>query len=78
MNSFLKQTLKNVRNNCRNVSGFDMSYEENMELFRKAFKEDYFTNVQFDIFKKKNEGNYCLCNECKFTFFKCSPKINPF
>ena len=71
------QTLKDIENIYRDVSGYDMSYEEFKELCRKSWEED-FNYLCIDRSKKKDQGRYCICNESKNTYIECIPQTKPF
>ena len=71
------QTLKDIEHVNGDILGYDMSYDEIKELFRKSPVEvfNYHCNERF---KKKNQGRYCICNESKNTYIECTPGTKPF
>ena len=71
------QTLNDIENTYRDVGGFAMSYDEFKEICRKSWEED-FNYLSFDRSKKKDQGRYCICNESKNTYIKCTPETKPF
>ena len=58
------QTFKNFEHIYRDVAGYDMSYDEFKEFYRKSWAEDY-KNLCIDRSKKRFQGRYCICNESK-------------
>ena len=61
INSF-KRTAKIIQDSLNDKVGFDMSYEEFEQLFKKAWKEIY---TYIEIFRLDDEERYCICNESK-------------
>ena len=58
------KTLKDFEHIYRDVAGYDMSYDEFKELYRKSWEEEY-NYLDFDRCKKSDQGEYCICNESK-------------
>ena len=58
------QTLKDIEHIYRDVAGYDMNYDEFKELCRKSWEEDY-NYLCIDRSKKRDQGNYYICNESK-------------
>ena len=71
------QTLKDIENIYRDVSGYDMSYDEFKQLCRKSWEED-FDYLCIDRSKKRDQGRYCICNEGKNTYIECTLQTKPF
>ena len=71
------QTLKDIEHIYRDVAGYDMSYDEFKELCRKSWEEDY-NYLCIDRSKKGDQGSFCICNESKNTYTKCTPQMKPF
>ena len=71
------QTLKDIEHIYRDVAGYDMSYDEFKELCRKSWEEDYIY-LCIDRFKKRDQRRYCICNESKHTYLKCTPETKIF
>ena len=71
------QTLKDIEHIYRDVAGYDMSYDEFKELFRKSWDEDY-NYLCIDRSKKRDQGKYCICNESKKTYLEATPQTKPF
>ena len=64
--SLFNQTLKDIEHIYRDVSGYDMNYDEFKELCGKSWEEDY-NYLCIDRSKKRDHGRYCICNENKQT-----------
>ena len=71
------QTLNNIEHIYKDVGGYDMSYDENEQLCRRSWEEDY---IYFCIVrsKKKGEGKYWFCNERKNTYVEGTPETRAF
>ena len=59
------------------IGSYDMKYDEFKEVCHKTWSER-FNYLCFDMTKNKNEGKYCIFNECKTTYFDCIPETEPF
>ena len=70
------QTIKDIEHIYRDVSGYDMRYAQFKKLCRKSW-EDY-NYLRIDRFEKREQGRYCICNESKITYIKCTPETKPF
>ena len=71
------QTLKDIEHIYRDVSGYDMSYDEFKELCRGSWDEDY-NNHCFDRCNKRDQGRYCVYIESKNSYVECTPETKPF
>ena len=71
------QTLKDIEHIYRDVAGYDMNYVEFEDLCRKSWEEDY-NYLYIDRSKKRDQGNYCICNESKNIYIECTPDTKPF
>ena len=71
------QTLKDIEHIYRDVAGCDMNYDEFKELCRKSWDEDY-NYLCIDRSKKRDQGKYCIYNECKRTYIEATPQTKPF
>ena len=71
------QTLKDIEHIYRDVSGYDMSYDEFKELCRKSWEDDY-NYLCIDRSKKRDRGRYCICNESRNTYLEATPQTKPF
>ena len=54
-----------------------MSYDEIKELCRKSWDDDY-NCLCIDRSKTRDQPRYCICNEKKNTYIKCTPETKPF
>ena len=54
-----------------------MNYDEFKELCRKSWEEDY-NYLYSDRSRKRDQGNFCACNESKKTFIEATPQTKPF
>ena len=72
-----KQTLKDVEHLYRDVAGYDMNYDEFKGLCKRSRAAGY-NYLCIDRCKKRNQGNYCICNESKKTYKKAAVQTNPF
>ena len=71
------QTLKDIEHIYRDVAGYDMNYDEFKELCRISWEDDY-NYLCIDRFKKRDQGEYCICNESKKTYMQATPQTKPF
>ena len=71
------QTLKDIEHIYRDVAGYDMNYDEFKEICRKSWEEDY-NYLYIDRSKKRDQGNFCICNESKKTYIEATPQTKPF
>ena len=71
------QTLKNIEHIYRDVAGYDMTYDEFIELCRKSWDEEY-SYLCIDSSNKKDQGRYCICKESKKTHIEATPQTKPF
>ena len=72
-----QETLKDVEHFYRDIAGFDMSYEEFKELYRKPWKEKY-NYLLINIQKDKNGKKYLICNETNPNYKIFNPQTDPF
>ena len=56
-NVLFKQTLNNVESFYKYIAGFDMSYDEFMELCRETWKDEDYGCFYIDSSKKKSDEN---------------------
>ena len=61
------QTLKEIEHIYRDISGYDMSYDEFKELCRNTWDEDY-NYLCIDRCKKRDQGRYYIYNESKNSY----------
>ena len=73
----LNQILKNVENIYRHVGGYYMSYDENKQLCKKSWQDDY-KYLCIDRSRKRDQGRYCISNESKNPYTECTPETKPF
>ena len=71
------QTLKDIENIYIDVAGYDMSYDDFKDLWRKSWEDDC-NYLCIDISKKRDQEKYYLCNEGKNTFIGSTPETKPF
>ena len=71
------QKLKDIEHIYRDVSGYDMNYDEFKEKCRKSWEEDY-NYLCIDRYRKREQGRYCICNENNDTYLECIPETKPF
>ena len=71
------QTLKDVENLNRDVGGYDMSYDEFVQICRETWKEEYIY-LRFDGSKKRDQARNCNCNESKNTYTGSIPGAKSF
>ena len=71
------QTLKDIEHIYRDVAGYVMNFDEFKKLCRKSWEEDY-NYLCIDRSKKRDRGNYCICNESKKTYIEATPQTKPF
>ena len=71
------QTLKDTEHIYRDVAGYDMNYDEFIDLCRKSWEEDY-NYLYIDRPIKRDQGKYCICNESKRTYIEATPQTEPF
>ena len=67
------QTLKDIEHIYGDVAGYDMNYDEFIDLCRKSWDEDY-NYLCIDRSKKRDQGKYCICNESKRTYIEATPE----
>ena len=67
------QMLKVIENIYSDVAGYDMSDDEFKKLRRKSWEDNY-NYLCSDRSKKRDLGRYCICNENKNTYIKCTPE----
>ena len=67
------QTLKDIEHIYRDVSGYDMSFDDSEELCRKSWEGDY-NYLCIDRSKKRDQGRYCICSESKNIYIECTPE----
>ena len=72
-----KQTLNDIEHIYRDVSRYDISYDEFKELCRESWEEDH-NYLCIDRSKKRDQGRCCICNESKNTDVECTPETKPF
>ena len=72
-----KQTLKDIEHIYRDVSGYDMNYDEFKRLCKKSWDEDY-NYLCIDRYKKRDQGRYCIYNENKNSYIECTQETKPF
>ena len=75
--NLVNQTLKDFEHIHRDVAGYDMTYDESVELCRKSWDEDY-NYLCFDRFKKRYQGGYCICNESKKNVYRSNTSDETF
>ena len=61
----------------RDLGGYDMSYDEFRNIYRRSWEEE-FNYLCTDRSKKKDQGRYCICNESKSTYVQCTPETKAF
>ena len=71
-----QQTLKDVEHIHRDISGFDMSYEEFKSLCREAWNEK-FNNLLINRLEDKNGSRYRICNESNPNYKIFNPQTDP-
>ena len=71
------QTLKDVENIYRDVSGYDMSYDEIKDLIIKVWEDDH-NYLCIDRSKKSDQGKNCICFESKNSYLDCVPETKAF
>ena len=71
------QTLKDIEHIYRDVTGYDMNYDEFKHLCRKSWEEDY-NHLYIDRSKKRDQGKFCICNESKKTYIESTPQTKLF
>ena len=71
-----QQTLKDVEHIHRDISGFDMSYEEFKSLCREAWNEK-FNYLLINRLKDKNGSRYRICNESNPNYKIFNPQTDP-
>ena len=70
------QISKDVEDLYRDITGFDMSYEQFQEFCRAAWKDEEYNYLYIHRSEKKSEGKFCICYESKNTFIECIPETN--
>ena len=71
-----QQTLKDVEHIHRDISGFDMSYEEFKSLCREAWNEK-FNCLLINRLEDKNGSRYRICNESNPNYKIFIPQTDP-
>ena len=71
-----QQTLKDVEHIHRDISGFDMSYEEFKSLCREAWNEN-FNYLLINRLEDKNGSRYRICNESNPNYKIFNPQTDP-
>ena len=71
-----QQTLKDVEHIHRDISGFDMSYEEFKSLCREAWNEK-FNYLLIIRLEDKNGSRYRICNESNPNYKIFNPQTDP-
>ena len=71
-----QQTLKDVEHIHRDISGFDMSYEEFKSLCREAWNEK-FNYLLINRLEDKNGSRYRICNESNPNYKIFNPQTDP-
>ena len=71
-----QQTLKDVEHIHRDISGFDMSYEEFKSLCREAWNEK-FNYLLTNRLEDKNGSRYRICNESNPNYKIFNPQTDP-
>ena len=71
-----QQTLKDVEHIHRDISGFDMSYEEFKSLCREAWNEK-FNHLLINRLEDKNGSRYRICNESSPNYKIFNPQTDP-
>ena len=77
MECFFKQTLKVMENIYRDIAVYDTIYLEFKDLCRKAL-EEIFNFLCIQRSTNRDQGRYCIYNETKYTYIKCTPETVPF
>ena len=71
------QTLKDIEHIYRDVAGYHMDYNEFKDLCRKSWEEDY-NYLYIDRSKKRDQGEYCICNESKKNIYRSNTSDETF
>ena len=71
-----QQTLKDVEHIHRDITGFDMSYEEFKSLCREAWNEK-FNYLLINRLEDKNGSRYRICNESNPNYKIFNPQTDP-
>ena len=71
-----QQALKDVEHIHRDISGFDMSYEEFKSLCREAWNEK-FNYLLINRLEDKNGSRYRICNESNPNYKIFNPQTDP-
>ena len=71
-----QQTLKDVEHIHRDISGFDMSYEEFKSLCREVWNEK-FNYILINRLEDKNGSRYRICNESNPNYKIINPQTDP-
>ena len=71
-----QKTLKDVEHIHRDISGFDMSYEEFKNLCREAWNEK-FNYLLINRLEDKNGSRYRICNESNPNYKIFNPQTDP-
>ena len=71
-----QQTLKDVEHIHRDISGFDMSYEEFKSLCREAWNEK-FNYLLINRLEDENGSRYRICNESNPNYKIFNPQTDP-
>ena len=72
-----QQTLKDVEHICRDIAGFDMSYDEFKSLCKEAWRDKYNYSL-INRLEDKNGSKYMICNESNLQYQVFSPQTDPF
>ena len=67
------QTIKDIEHMYRGVAGYDMNYDEFIELCRKSWEEEY-NYLYIDVSDKRDQGKFCICKESKKTYIEATPQ----
>ena len=71
------QTLRNIGNVYRDVSRYDVNYDEFKQVFRKPWEEEY-KQFCIDRSKKRDQGRFCNCIGSKNTYIEYVPQTKSF
>ena len=72
-----RRILRDVEHIYRDITGFDMSYDEFKELCREAWKEKH-NYLETNMLEDKNESKYKTCNESNPSYKIFNPQTEPF
>ena len=68
--------MKDVEHICRDIAGFDMSYDEFKSLCREAWKEKH-NYLLINRLEDKNGKKFRICNEYNPEYEIFNPQTNP-